>query len=169
MVPLPMPTHLTDDIAALLVRDLEGFQREISLFPDEDSLWRTARGVNNSAGNLALHVAGNIQYFIGTVLGGTGYVRDRDREFGDHSLSRADLVAELGRAIDAVRTVLPRLAAEQLDASFTAHRTSTPASTRRFLLHLCTHTAFHVGQAGYLRRILTGDPRSTDTVTASRL
>lgn len=164
-----MPAHLTDDMAALLVRDLEGFQREVSFFPDDSSVWRTAAGVSNSAGNLALHVAGNLQYFIGAVLGGTGYVRDRDREFAHHSLSRAELAAELGRAIDVVHAVLPRLSAEQLDASFTAHRTATPTSTRRFLLHLCTHTAFHVGQAGYLRRIITGDSRSTDTVTASRL
>lgn len=164
-----MPAHLTGDIAALLVRDLEGFQREISLFPDDASVWRTAPGVSNSAGNLARHVAGNLQYFIGAVLGGTGYVRDRDREFGDRSSTRAELVAELGRALDAVRTVLPRLSSEQLDATFAAHRTSTPTSTRRFLLHLCTHTAFHVGQAGYLRRIVMGDSRSTDTVTASRL
>lgn len=164
-----MRVHLTDDIAALLVRDLEGFQREISLFPDDGSVWRTLPGVTNSAGNLALHVAGNIQYFIGAVLGGSGYRRDRDREFGEQSSSRAELVAELERAIHAVRTVLPGVSADQLDAIFAAHRTSTPTSTRRFLLHLCTHTAFHVGQAGYLRRVVTGDSRSTDTVTASRL
>ena len=77
-----MRVHLTDDIAALLVRDLEGFQREISLFPDDGSVWRTLPGVTNSAGNLALHVAGNIQYFIGAVLGGSGYRRDRDRATG---------------------------------------------------------------------------------------
>lgn len=164
-----MPTPLTDDIAALLQRDLEGFQREISLFPDEDSIWQTRPGVTNSAGNLALHIAGNLQYFIGAVLGGTGYVRDREREFGPRSATRDEVVAELGRALDAVRRVVPTLTEAQLDATFTAHSTAEHLPTRRFLMHLCTHTAFHVGQAGYLRRIVTADPRSTNTVTASRL
>jgi uncharacterized damage-inducible protein DinB len=164
-----MPPLLTDDIATLLQRDLEGFQREVALFPDEDSLWQTRPGVTNSAGNLALHVAGNLQHFIGAVLGGSGYVRNREREFGPRSATRDELVAELGRARDDVRRVVPALTDAQLEATFTAHSTSEPVPTRRFLLHLCTHTAFHVGQAGYLRRIVTADARSTNTVTASRL
>ena len=164
-----MPIPIADDVVALLTRELEGFQREILLFPDDESVWQAKAGVANSAGNLALHVAGNIQYFIGAVLGGTGFVRDRDREFGARSGSRDEIIAELGKALDVVRTVLPRLTSEQLDAVFSAHRTATAVSTRRFLLHLCTHAAFHVGQAGYLRRIVTGDARSTETVSATRL
>jgi uncharacterized damage-inducible protein DinB len=164
-----MPTTLTDDVCALLLRDLDGFQREMSLFPDEDSIWRTLPGVTNSAGNLALHIAGNLQYFIGAVLGASGYVRDREREFGPPSATREEILLELGRAIEVVGRVVPGLTDDQLEATFTAHSTAEHVPTRRFLLHLCTHTAFHVGQAGYLRRMLTGDVRSTNTVTASRL
>ena len=159
---------LTDDIQALLVRDLEGLQREVQLFPDDDLLWATRAGVTNSAGNLALHIAGNLRYFIGQTLGGLSYHRDRDAEFGRRTGSRTDVVEEVGRALTAVREVLPRVTDAQLDAPFEAHAGVRP-TTRRFLLHLCTHTAFHVGQVGYLRRIVTGDPRSTDTVSAARL
>ena len=49
-----------------------------SLFPDDETVWRTLPGVPNSAGNLALHVAGNLQHFVGAVLGGSAYVRDED-------------------------------------------------------------------------------------------
>lgn len=62
----------------ILARDLRGFARELALFPDEILLWTAPAGVANAAGNLALHVAGNLQHFIGG-SGGSGY-RSRDRE-----------------------------------------------------------------------------------------
>lgn len=161
-------TSITDDFRAVLLRDLEGLQREVAMYPDDASLWLTAEGVTNSAGNLALHIAGNIQHFIGHALGATAYRRDRDAEFGRRSGSREEIVAELGHAIAAVNDVLPRLSDAQLDATFDAHP-GVSVSTRRFLLHLCTHTAFHLGQVGYLRRMLTHDTRSTNTVNAARL
>jgi len=164
-----MQPPLLADISTLLLRDLEGFQREIALFPDDDTLWKAPPGVRNAAGNLGLHVAGNIQHFIGHLLGGVPYSRNRDAEFSRRSGTRSEIVAELGRAIAAVRDVLPRLSAEQLDATFDGAGTAVPVSVRRFLLHLCTHAAFHLGQAGYLRRIVTGDTRSTNTVSSARL
>jgi uncharacterized damage-inducible protein DinB len=161
-------TSLLDDITALLQRDLEGLEQEIALFPDDQSLWATRAGVTNSAGNLALHVAGNLQHFIGRELGGILYLRNREDEFGRRSGSRAAVIEEVGRALAAVASVVPRLTDEQLEQRFDAHA-GVVISTRRFLLHLCTHTAFHVGQVGYLRRIVTTDPRSTNTVSAGRL
>jgi len=41
--------------------------------------------------------------------------------------------------------------------------------TLKFLLHLCAHASFHLGQAGYLRRALTGDTRSAGPVPLSVL
>jgi uncharacterized damage-inducible protein DinB len=159
----------TAEIAAVLVRDLDGFRREIELFPDDRSVWATQPGVANSAGNLALHIAGNIRHFIGRNLGGIAYTRDRDDEFGRRSGSRAMLVAELDRAIEVVQQVLPTLSADQLETAFPDATSPRPVSTRYFLIHLATHAAFHLGQAGYLRRIVTGDPQSTNTVTSARL
>jgi uncharacterized damage-inducible protein DinB len=153
---------------SLLVRDLEGMQRELRLFGDEAAIWRTMPGITNSAGSLAAHVAGNIQHFVGAVLGGSGYVRDRDAEF-TRQVSRTELVSGLDAAIATVREVLPRFDDRQLDALYPAMPMPGVLSTRRFLLHLCTHASFHVGQAGYLRRVLTGDARSTGTGTPARL
>ena len=67
---------IQQSIAALLQRELQGFERELQLFPDDETVWRTMPGVPNSAGNLVLHVAGNLQHFVGAVLGGSAYVRD---------------------------------------------------------------------------------------------
>ena len=73
------------DLQRLLERDLEGLAREIELFPDDESLWKVAPGISNSAGNLARHASGNLKHFIGAVLGGNGYVRQRDAEFAAQS------------------------------------------------------------------------------------
>jgi uncharacterized damage-inducible protein DinB len=155
-------------MSAVLRRDLEGLQRELELFPDDDLLWATCPGVTNAAGNLALHVAGNIRHFIGYELGKIAYQRDRNAEFERRGGTREEIRAELAHAIVAVDDVIPRLTDADLDATFDSHP-DLLVSTRRFLLHLCTHTAFHLGQVGYLRRIVTGDSRSTNTVSASRL
>jgi len=159
---------ILDDIGRLLRRELEGLQQEIALFPDDQTLWTTTAGVTNSAGNLALHVAGNLRHFIGHELGGLPYQRDREREFGLREGTRAEVIEEVRLALVVVGDVVPRLTEAQLVATFDAHA-GVSVPTQRFLLHLCTHAAFHVGQAGYLRRILTGESRSTNTVSASRL
>ena len=157
-------------IAALLQREVQGFEREVNLFPDDDTLWRTMPGIPNSAGNLALHIAGNLQYFVGAILGGSAYVRDRDAEFSRRSGTRTEITGELQKAAAAVRTVLPNLSDEILRSDFP----DPPIPNRRiqtlmFLLHLCAHASFHLGQAGYLRRALTGDTRSAGPVPLSVL
>src|SRR5437667_12011297 len=94
--------HLSIWIARILVRDLRALRREVESFADERDLWRVPPGIRNSAGTLALHLAGNIRYYIGTVLGGTGYVRDRDAEFALRDVPRTDLPGDIEGAIVAV-------------------------------------------------------------------
>jgi len=152
---------IKSDIVKLLVRELEGFKRELDLFPDDDAIWRAAPGVTNSAGNLAVHVAGGLQYLVGSVLGHTGYIRNRDAEFSRRSGTRAEVCAEIDRAIGVVKSIVPRVSVSQLETDFPETLGGVIFSTRIFLLHLCAHAAFHLGQAGYVRRIVTGDARSS--------
>jgi DinB family protein len=149
------------DFSLSLVRELEGFKRELALFPDDESVWTTLPGVTNSAGNLALHVAGNLQHFIGTVLGGTGYVRNRELEFNQRSGPRENIYAELDAAIAVIRKVLPGLSDAALDQDFPEAVMGSRFRTGTFLVHLCSHAGFHLGQAGYLRRIITRDSTSS--------
>jgi Protein of unknown function (DUF1572) len=149
------------DIVLVLTRELEGFRREILLFPDDASVWRTVPGVTNSAGNLAIHVAGGLQYLVGALLGGTGYVRNREAEFSRRSGTRSEIVAELDRAILVVRDVLPRLSPDTLAADLPEAVFGLRFRTGIFLIHLCAHAGFHLGQAGYLRRMMTGDATSS--------
>ena len=153
------------DFSLSLVRELEGFKRELALFADDESVWTTLPGVTNSVGNLALHVAGNLQYFIGTVLGGTGYVRNRELEFGQRSGPRENIYAELDAAIAVVRKVLPDLSDAALERDFPEAIMGLTFPTGRFLVHLCAHAGFHLGQAGYLRRIITRDSTSSGPIS----
>jgi hypothetical protein len=152
------------DIALAMVRELEGLKREIALFPDDESPWQTVPGVTNSAANLALHVAGNLQYYVGGLLGSTGYVRNRELEFGRRSGTRAEIASEIDAAIRVVRDVLPGLSAETFDAPLPEAVMGLPFRTGMFLLHLSGHAAFHLGQAGYLRRVITGDATSSGPI-----
>jgi Protein of unknown function (DUF1572) len=157
-------TDVSADFARSLVRELEGFKRELALFPDDGTIWKTAPGITNSAGNLALHLAGNLQHFIGSVLGGTGYVRNREAEFGRRSGSRDEIYRELDATIAVVRRVLPSLPAETLAGEFPEIVMGLRFRTSTFLVHLCAHAGFHLGQAGYARRIVTGDATTSGPI-----
>ena len=145
-----MSASLMHDFALILASELDGMAREIEAFPDDVSVWQSAPGVTNAAGNLALHLAGNVQHFIGALLGGTGYVRDREAEFNRRSGTRAEVVEELGRARAVVETRCWGLQSTALEATISHPRLPGPIPPQRLLLHLCAHAGFHLGQAGVL-------------------
>jgi hypothetical protein len=162
-------TVISTALRNALIRDLEAFSREVDLYPDDRLLWETIPGIANSGGNLALHAAGNLQHFIGGILGRTGYLRDREAEFGRRSGTRAELVAELGKARDVVDRVLTRLDPDQLDQPYPQPIGDRRFLTGAFLLHLATHLAFHLGQIGYLRRGLTANVTTSGAVSNAAL
>lgn len=158
-----------DALRAVLVRELEAFCREVEAFPDDELPWRRVPGIANSCGNLALHAAGNLQHFVGARLGGTGYVRNRDLEFARRSGTRGEVVSELRRAIDVVQTVLEGLPDAAWAQAYPEAVGGARLPTGAFLVHLATHLAYHLGQADYLRRILTGENRAAGPVGIAAL
>jgi uncharacterized damage-inducible protein DinB len=146
---------LTTWIRAILRRDLGALRREIEAYADERDMWRVAPGISNCAGTLALHLAGNLQFFVGAVLGRSGYVRDRAAEFARRDVPRAELLREIDAALAAVESGMARLA----DAGLTQPYPQPPAgfavTTGDFLLHLVAHLTYHLGQVDYHRRLLT--------------
>lgn len=147
---------MINHLRALLLRDLASLRQELEAYPDEALLWVTPAGISNSAGTLALHCAGNVQHFIGTCLGGTDYVRDRDGEFQRRNVPRAELVAGLAAAAEVVGRVLPTMDPARLDKDFPVDFNGRTIPTGRFLLHLATHLSYHLGQVDYHRRAVTG-------------
>jgi hypothetical protein len=156
-------------ISLLMTRELASFSRELELFPDESLIWATTPGIANSAGTLTLHVCGNLQHYVGAVLGDTGYVRDRPLEFSARDLPRSVLQANLTRTAEVVRTVLADLTDPQLTADYPDGLGVPRMPTGLFLFHLSAHLAFHLGQAGYLRRALTGSSESSGALPMQAL
>ncbi len=151
---------LNQTLLKLLRRELATVRREIEAYPDEESLWARVPGQSNTGGVLVRHLAGNLQYFIGTVLGGTGYVRDRDAEFNAPPWPRNRLIAEIDATTAVVGKVLSTLTAEQLARTYPEPILQTELETAEFLSHLAVHLGFHLGQIDYHRRAATGSTLS---------
>lgn len=146
---------MVHELSDLFERDLLLLRDELNNFKDEKNMWRKADGIANSAGNLTLHLAGSISYNIGTILGNTGYVRNREQEFTATDISRAVLVDEIEAVAAMVKKTLPALSAEKLTAIFPFDKYGRE-STAFYLLHFYGHLNYHLGQVNYLRRILEG-------------
>jgi hypothetical protein len=151
-------------VRRILLRDLSAVQREITAYPDDDAVWRTVPGIANSGGTLALHIAGNLQHFIGATLGKTGYVRDRDAEFAARQVSRAEIDAQLTEAHEAVDITLTRLDPSRLRDVYPLPIGEMRVFVGPYLLHLAVHLGYHLGQLDYHRRIVTGSSETVGTV-----
>lgn len=175
---MPTISEITPDaplaswIAGIFARDLRALRREIEAFADEGDLWRVPPGISNSAGTLTLHLAGNVQYYIGTVLGGTGYVRDRDAEFARRDVPQAELLGEIDAALGAVERGMARVRDVDLAQSYPDPPRGLAVTTGQYLVHLISHFTYHLGQVDYHRRLVTGQAgriravAPTDVVTA---
>ncbi|MFL5402172.1 MAG: DinB family protein [Gemmatimonadales bacterium] len=156
-------------LAAILDRDLATLRREVEAYPDERDLWREVPGIANVAGTLVLHLTGNLQYYVGALLGGTGYVRDRPAEFARRNVSRSELLEEIAAARSAVKTGLSGLSDERLTADFPETIAGSRIMTGEYLIHLATHFAYHLGQLDYHRRVATGVAKGLDAMRPGEL
>ncbi len=160
---------LVEAVAAILDRDLRALAREIEAYPDESALWQLPEGVTNSAGTLALHLAGNIQHFLGARLGGSGFIRDRPAEFSAREVPRAVLLRQIEAARSAVRSAAERLTSEALERDFPEVVGGMRVATGEYLIHLASHFAYHLGQLDYHRRLVTRNPRGVDAIRPGEL
>jgi uncharacterized damage-inducible protein DinB len=156
-------------IAALLDRDLRTLRREVEAYPDEPSLWRTVPGISNVGGTLVLHLAGNLQHYLGALLGGTPYVRDRAAEFARRDVPRSELVREIEAARQAVKAGISRTTETKLAAEFPEAVGGARVQTGEYLIHLTTHFAYHLGQIDYHRRVVTGSSTSVGAIRPAEL
>ncbi len=143
----------TESLLALYTRDLNKLAEELKLYPTDESVWKVSDGITNSAGNLCLHLCGNLQHFIGAVLGKSGYVRNREAEFSSKDIPRATLLAEIEQTKASLAQALSQLAHEQLHAQYPVDVFGKPMTTLYFLMHLSAHLGYHLGQVNYHRRL----------------
>jgi uncharacterized damage-inducible protein DinB len=148
---------LATELSALYARDLTRLVQEISAFPDTATLWQTRAGITNSAGNLALHLEGNLREFIGRQLGKMDYTRDRPREFTDAAIEQEGLIERLAAVREVIPRVIAHLSNDELEAPYPELYAGASLRTRQMLIHLNGHLNYHLGQIDYLRRVLTGE------------
>lgn len=146
---------LQETLSQLFVRDLSKLKKELEAYSLEKNMWLLEGPINNTAGNLALHLIGNLNAFIGAELGNTGYIRKRDLEFSLRNVPREDLVQQIDATITMVKETLSTLSTEDLQKEYPiVIFKNTPMQTEFFLVHLSTHLAYHLGQINYHRRLL---------------
>ena len=141
-------------LANFYERDIRKLIEELNLFKNEENLWRTQGSVKNSAGNLALHIIGGLNYLVGATLANTGYIRNREQEFIRKDVLRDELVAGLEELIPMINKTLNDLTQEQMEAAFPIFFDKPNTSTSYVLVQLLAHLNYHLGQVNYLRRIL---------------
>lgn len=135
-------------------RDLEKLKPEILLLNNESDLWIIAGDVKNSPGNLCLHVCGNLKHFVGSVLGGTDFIREREVEFSAKNITRNKLLENCNETLLIVKSTLEQITEQVLQSNYPINVFNEKMTTEFFLIHLTTHLNYHLGQINYLRRLL---------------
>jgi uncharacterized damage-inducible protein DinB len=146
---------IKENIEQLLIRDIKKLQQEIVAYEDETLLWKTVDGIENSAGNLCLHLIGNLNAYIGATLGGTDYIRQRELEFSSKNIPREWLQENIDKVMVTIKETFEKMADEQLEQMYPLEVLGYPMTTLYFLLHLQAHLNYHLGQINYHRRILS--------------
>ncbi|WP_264554304.1 DinB family protein [Flavobacterium sp. N2038] len=145
---------MIETLKSLYNRDLNKLKVEIESYQNEKSLWIIDKNISNSAGNLCLHLIGNLNTYVGAELGKTGYVRDRPLEFSLKDISKSELISKIENTILVVNNVLDTLTEEDLKVIYPQIVFEKEMTTGFFLVHLSTHLAYHLGQINYHRRLL---------------
>lgn len=148
---------LVETLKTLFSRDLNKLISEIQLYKNEADLWLVKGQINNSTGNLCLHIVGNLNTYIGKELGKTNYVRNRDLEFSAKNIPRQDLLNSIESTISIVNQVLDNLDQSAFESDYPVLVFKQKTSIEFMLVHLATHLAYHLGQVNYHRR-LVADP-----------
>ena len=143
-----------DTLQKIFKRDLEKLKQEISLYAEEKNLWLIDKNIANSAGNLCLHLVGNLNTYIGAEIGKTGYIRNRDLEFSQKNIPQQELIKMVEATLIVVEDGLAKLNEDDLEKEYPLLVFKEKTSTGYFLIHLAVHLDYHLGQINYHRRLL---------------
>jgi len=135
-------------------RDLNKLKEELSAYHDESEIWLIKEGINNSAGNLALHLIGNLRHFIGSEIGKNGYIRNRDEEFTLKNIPLNQLLADIDLTIVEVTESITKLNSDDFEKNYPLEKAGRIVTYEHMLLHLLIHLGYHLGQINYHRRLI---------------
>lgn len=144
---------MIEKLPGLFERELNKLIEELNLYRGEEGMWVVKGQISNSAGNLCLHMLGNLNHFIGAVLGNTGYVRKRDDEFSLKNVPKAELIETIKNTIRIINIALQKLTEADMNKLFPLEKHGEKVTTGYMLIHLLTHLNYHLGQVNYHRRL----------------
>lgn len=127
---------------------------ELELYKNEENIWRIEKNIANSAGNLTLHLIGNLHTFIGKEIGKTDYIRNRALEFTQKNISRIELINSINITIEMITKSLISITNEELKNDYPVLKFSKTETTEYLLIHLIKHLSYHLGQINYHRRLI---------------
>ena len=145
---------LVETLKLLFNRDLLRLKSEINLYEDESKIWIVEKNIANSAGNLCLHLLGNLNTYIGAAFGKTNYIRNRELEFSLKNISKKELIDQIDNTILVVEMSLNNITKEQLKSEHEILVFDKKTTLEYLLVHLTTHLTYHLGQINYHRRLL---------------
>lgn len=146
---------IKEELIVIYDRDLNRLKNELDLYRDESKLWIFREEIPNSAGNLALHLIGNLNHFFGAVIAQNGYLRDRHGEFSAQNVAREELFQEIDKAAAIVKNTIAGLTAEDLAKDYPVPFQDRILSTEFVFVYLLSHLNYHLGQINYHRRLLS--------------
>ncbi|HZS08209.1 MAG TPA: DinB family protein [Blastocatellia bacterium] len=138
-------------------RDFAGRVHALAAQLSEEQFWIRPYDYGNSFGHLTLHLIGNLNYYIGTQIAGTGYVRDREREFTETNFpSKEDVLRQLDEAVELVIATLREQTADTWANEYEAVGVSDFIKDRfGIFLRCAAHFHHHIGQMIYLVKELS--------------
>lgn len=150
-----LATEVKRDLIAYFLQMGARVERFFRSVPKE-SLFIKPYPYGNSVGHLVLHLTGNLHHYVGAGIAGTGYKRDREREFHEvNPPEPEDAIAAFQSAIDLVVATIESLD----DAALVKPVINQKPIQTQFglLLVVAAHMSNHIGQMAYLVRALGRD------------
>ena len=145
---------MKDVLIQLFERDLKKLISELEAYKDEKIIWEVSGIITNSAGTLALHLVGNLNHFIGAVMGNTGYIRNREEEFSLRNIPRAQLIVQVLETIEVINETMSGFGENNFSSNYPLEVFGKPMTYEYFMMHLQGHLNYHLGQVNYHRRLL---------------
>ena len=147
---------------------LAGLVAELAAPLSEEEFWRKPFPFGNSFGHLVLHVTGNLNYYIGTEIGATGYLRDREREFTETNYpGKKECLRKFEEAVDVVLKTLMAQTVDDWEKEYTATGETDAKNRLTIFLRCATHLHHHVGQMMYLGYALKGEAAEEAAVSGA--
>ena len=145
---------LANTLNLLFQREINKLIVELNAYKTESNIWEISTGISNSAGNLTLHLIGNLNTYFGKNIGHTGYVRDRPAEFSLKNIAREQLIADLENTMAMLDKVFTNFDNSVLETTYPEKVFDYDLTHEQFFVHLLGHFNYHLGQVNYHRRLM---------------